>query len=81
MRGDIGYGAEERITACEAPGLRHLFQLKRSKGVERLILALAKQQDQAGWRDAGQGWEAASAGICLQGWRQEKKVVVLRRLV
>jgi hypothetical protein len=81
VRGDIGYGTEEMITACEARELRYLFKLKRSKGVERLILALAKQKDKAGWRDAGQGWEAVSAGICLQGWRQERRVVVLRRLL
>ncbi len=81
VRGDIGYGSDEMIAACEARQLRYLFKLKKSKGVERLILGLAKQQDEAGWREAGQGWEAVRAKIRLQGWGRDRSVVVLRRLL
>jgi hypothetical protein len=81
VRGDIGYSSEEMLTACEARQQRFLFKLRQTKRVERLIVNLAKQKDKVGWQDAGQGWEALSSKIILHGWRQERKVVVLRRLL
>lgn len=79
IRGDIAYSSEEMLMACEARGQRYLFKLRQTKRVEQLILRLAKEKAKAGWREAGQGWEAVSVGLCLRSWRQERRVVVLRR--
>jgi hypothetical protein len=79
IRGDIAYSSEGMLMACEARGQRYLFKLWQTKRVEQLILRLAKEKAKACWREAGQGWEAVSVGLCLQSWRPERRMVVLRR--
>jgi len=79
IRGDIAYSGEAMLLACEARNQRYLFKLRQTKRVEQLILRLAKDNAKTGWRSAGQGWEAVSTGLRLSDWKQERRVVVLRR--
>lgn len=77
VRGDCGHGNEEMMKGCEERGLTYLFKLKKSKGVSELIRKMGKREGQ--WRPAGQGWEASEGVLRLQGWSQERRVVIQRR--
>jgi uncharacterized protein YegP (UPF0339 family) len=54
----------------------YLFKLKLSKNVKRHIERIFWD---AGWRDAGQGWEGKDGELRLSGWDAARRVVVLRR--
>lgn len=80
LRGDIGFGNEEYLAACELRGLPFLFKLKMSAKVKRLVLGLAQARgDGAGWQAAPGGWEVSESSLTLSGWSRERRVAVLRR--
>lgn len=54
VRGDKAFGTEAMMTALEERQQPYLFKLKLSKSVKRHIGSLFRQ---AGWTDAGPGWE------------------------
>ena len=62
-------GAEERH-------LSYLFKLKQSANVKKLIGKIFQQE---GWVEAGQQWQGRDEQLQLSGWKQTRRVVVLRR--
>ena len=76
VRGDCGFGTDGIMAALEARQQPYLFKLKLSKNVKRHIERIFWD---AGWRDAGQGWEGKDGELRLSGWDVARRVVVLRR--
>jgi hypothetical protein len=76
VRGDCGFGSDNIMRELEIRKQNYLFKLRLSKNVKRLIEDLFWQ---AGWTDAGQGWEGKDAELQLKGWDKPRRVVVLRR--
>ena len=52
VRGDVGFGNEAVVLACEQAGEPHLFKVRRSQGIRALFESAGE------WRDAGEGWES-----------------------
>ena len=78
LRGDSGFGVEPIMTAAEARGLAYLFKLRLTKNVRRMLEKLAPTTD---WIDAGAGFEAKESVVRLIGWREQRRVIVLRRRI
>ena len=76
VRGDCGFGSDGVMAALEERQQPYLFKLKLSKNVKRHIERIFWD---AGWRDAGQGWEGKDGELRLSGWDAPRRVVVLRR--
>jgi hypothetical protein len=76
VRGDCRYGLDPLMAPLEARGQSYLFKLRLSKNVKRHIERIFWD---AGWQDAGQGWEGLGGRLRLSGWERERRVVVLRR--
>ncbi len=76
LRGDSGFGTDEIMTEAERIGLPYLFKLKRTNNVKKLVKYLMTTND---WVYAGQEWEAIESNLKLDGWKQERRVIVLRR--
>ncbi|HXV11373.1 MAG TPA: transposase [Burkholderiales bacterium] len=76
VRGDCGYGSDPLMAPLEARQQSYLFKLRLSKNVKRHIERIFWD---AGWQDAGQGWEGRDGRLRLTGWERERRVVVLRR--
>lgn len=75
-RGDCGYGNERLMQEFEAQGLPYLFKLRHTPNVKTLVQRCL--QENAGWKDAGEGWEAMEAEIKLSGWSRQRRVVLVR---
>lgn len=76
VRGDCGFGSDPIMGALDTRQQPYLFKLKLSKNVKRHIERLFRE---AGWTDAGQGWEGKDGRLQLTGWKASRRVVVLRR--
>ena len=76
VRGDCGFGTDAIMVALAARQQPYLFKLKLSKNVKRHI---ERHFWEAGWTDAGQGWEGKDGSLQLSGWEACRRVVVLRR--
>jgi Transposase DDE domain len=76
VRGDCGFGSDPIMGALDTRQQSYLFKLKLSKNVKRHIERLFWE---AGWTDAGQGWEGKDGRLQLTGWKASRRVVVLRR--
>ena len=76
VRGDCGYGSDPLMAPLEARQQSYLFKLRLSKNVKRHIERIFWE---AGWQDAGQGWQGLDGRLRLTGWERERRVVVLRR--
>lgn len=74
VRGDCGFGTDAMMVALEDRAQPYLFKL--TKNVKRHIERLFRE---AGWSDAGQGWEGKEGELKLTGWDAARRVVVLRR--
>lgn len=74
--GDSSFGQEGLLVECEERQQRYLFRLRLSKGVKQLVRQL---EQQSGWQSTVNGWWGLSGRLRLQGWRVERRVVVLRR--
>jgi hypothetical protein len=64
------------MSEAERRGIPHLFKLRQSANVKRLIKSLFFKD---GWVDAGQGWQGREDELRLTGWSRQRRVVVLRR--
>ena len=78
VRGDCAFGNDSLMNELETREQEYLFKLKLTKNVKRLI---ARVVDKPGWEDAGQGWEGQDGELRLQGWKDKRRVIVLRRAV
>jgi hypothetical protein len=78
IRGDLAYGEEKLMSACEVRGQKYLFKLRQSPRVKDLIKLLEKRERGA-WQDAGQGFEGIESRLQLKAWSRERRVIVLRR--
>ena len=76
VRGDCAWGCELNMKELESEEVRYLFKLKRSKGVRQLI---AKLHSQGEWVLFDSDWELKESVLKLQGWTQERRVIVSRR--
>ena len=76
VRGDCGFGSDTIMAALEDRRQPYLFKLRLSKNVKRHIERIFWD---AGWTDAGQGWEGKDGSLRLSGWDAARRVVVLRR--
>ena len=76
VRGDIGYGTDTIMSELEAVLQHYLFKLKRSKYVKELIL---KHHCLGEWKFVKKGWEAKEDTLKLTGWKQARRVVIVRR--
>lgn len=75
-RGDCGYGSEKIMQGFEERELPYLLKLRHTSKVKDLVRDLMRRSD--GWKDAGDGWEAAEATIRLSGWTRRRRVVLVR---
>lgn len=78
LRGDSGFGNEPIMREAEQRGLAYLFKLRLTANVKRMIERLSSQSE---WTNAGHGWQAKESLLRLVGWRQQRRVIVLRRRV
>jgi hypothetical protein len=76
VRGDCGFGSDNPMKELEIRQQKYLFKLRLTKNVKRYIEGLFWN---AGWVDAGQGWEGKDGKLILVGWDTPRRVVVLRR--
>jgi hypothetical protein len=76
LRGDGQWGTEAAMAGAERRQLAYVFKLKQSANVKRLI---GRVMGRAGWVEAGQGWQGMEEELRLQGWREARRVIVLRR--
>ncbi len=76
VRGDCGWGNERTMHEAKSRDIKYLFKLKQTRNVKRLI---SRSFSHADWSDAGQGWEGFKTKLGLDGWTQQRPVVVLRR--
>ncbi len=78
IRGDCDWGNDPVMTELEAMGKAYLFKLKRTQGVKTLI---GKVHGQGAWTRFDAEWELKESRLQLQGWRQARRVIVVRRRV
>jgi len=78
MRGDIAWGTEAMLVACEKRSLPYLFKIRQTTRVQRHIAGLFGRTD---WAPAGGGWQGLSSELQLTGWSRKRRVVVLRRVI
>jgi hypothetical protein len=78
VRGDISWGTEAMLVACEERKLPYLFKIRQTPKVKRHLARLAGRPD---WEAAGGQWQGLSSELRLSGWSRPRRVVVLRRAV
>lgn len=78
IRGDCAFGTDAVMTACEERSLCYLFKLKQTLNVKRFI---SEKMVSGEWENAGQGWQGSSGALQLQGWKETRRVIVLRRRI
>jgi hypothetical protein len=76
VRGDIGFGTDTVMSDLEAINQSYLFKLKKSKNVINLIY---KHHGVGEWTTVHPGWEAKFDDLALQGWKEKRRVVIVRR--
>ena len=76
IRGDSGISSESVMREAESRSIAYLFKLRLTKNVKRLI---ERTFAKGGRPDAGQGWKGKEATLRLEGWSQQRRVIVLRR--
>jgi hypothetical protein len=78
IRGDVAFGVEGILSEAESIGIHYLTKLRLTRNVKRLIEKLFRRDD---WIDAGCGYSGIESAIQLNGWRRNRRVVVLRRRI
>jgi hypothetical protein len=76
FRGDSGWGNDAFMSQAEIKGLLYLVKLRLTKNVRKLI---EKTFYESEWQQAGQGWEGREEELQLMGWKNKRRVIVLRR--
>jgi hypothetical protein len=77
VRGDVGFGNEKNLRACEERGQNYLFKIRRSQGVRCKFDALCRHVEN--WTCADDGWESAELHLQLSGWTHSRRCIFLRR--
>jgi len=78
IRGDCNFGTDAVMHECETRQQDYLFKLKQSPTIKRFISA---QMQEGEWESAGQGWHGCEGELKLMGWKQSRRVIVLRRKI
>ena len=78
VRGDCDWGSDAVMSDLEAIDMDYLFKLKRSSNVKKLI---NKHHFQSGWKRFKGNWQAVESRLKLPAWKQERRVVIVRRRV
>ena len=78
VRGDIGFGTDTVMSELEAINQSYLFKLKKTKNVINLIYKLHGVGE---WTVVHPGWEAKFDDLMLQGWKEKRRVVIVRRKI
>jgi hypothetical protein len=78
LRGDCNWGTDRAMEGCEQRQLPYLFKLKQSLNVKKLINRLFGHDQ---WVEAGQKWQGLDTVLKLTGWKRERRVIVLRRVL
>jgi hypothetical protein len=76
LRGDIAWGTEKTMCACEARQLPYLFKLRQTEGVVKHLVEIARRRE---WKYAGGEWRAVTSSLQLQGWTKKRRVIMMRR--
>ncbi|MEE8058621.1 MAG: transposase [Pseudomonadales bacterium] len=76
IRGDCDWGVDDVMTTAEEKQLNYLFKLRKSKHVKQLI---HKHHSLGGWSYVIDGWEAKDDYLRLSTWRNDRRVVIVRR--
>jgi hypothetical protein len=78
IRGDCAFGTEHVMEACESRRLHYLFKLKKTANIKRFI---AEKMVAGVWENAGQGWQGCSGQLKLMGWKNSRRIIILRRKI
>lgn len=78
IRGDIFLGNEGFLSEAEKRAAHYLTKLRLTANVKRCITKMFCEAD---WVNAGHGFEGAETSLKLTGWSQDRRVIVLRRLL
>jgi hypothetical protein len=78
VRGDIGFGTDTVMSELEAINQSYLFKLKKSPKVINLIY---EHHGMGEWTAVHSGWEAKFSDLALQGWKEKRRVVIVRRKI
>lgn len=76
IRGDIGFGNDAVIVEAEKRKIDYLFKLKCTTNVK---VKIAKLMESGDWERVQGGWEAIESYIQLMGWKNKRRIIVLRR--
>ena len=81
VRGDVAYGNDEMMKDLESRKVDYLFRLKMSKRVSDLCRNVLERRVgwEIEWQDCGKGYRGCEARLKLQGWEQERRVIILAR--
>lgn len=79
IRGDISYGTERIMSEAESRDLQYLFKLKCTSKVKTMIKHHMEKTD--AWKRAGHGYEGVEDTIQLSGWKDKRRVIILRRKI
>ena len=78
IRGDCDWGNDSVMSNLEGKNYQYLFKLRKSKNVKNLIY---KHHGTGDWTFFKSGWEAKEDLLKLQGWENERRVVIVRRRI
>ena len=78
IRGDCDWGSDSVMSNLEGKNYQYLFKLRKSKNVKNLIY---KHHGTGDWTFFKSGWEAKEDLLKLQGWENERRVVIVRRRI
>jgi hypothetical protein len=78
IRGDCAFGTDAVMTAAEERSLPYLFKLKQTSNIKRFISEKMVLDE---WENAGQGWQGCSGQLQLMGWKESRRVIILRRKI
>jgi hypothetical protein len=76
IRGDCNFGTDAVMKACEERTQFYLFKLKQTANIKRFI---SEKMIDGEWYNAGQGWHGAEGTLKLMGWKEARRVIILRR--
>lgn len=76
IRGDCAYGNETIMVECEKRNQPHLFRLRMTKQVKKLVQFVSNQGE---WKAVGSGMEAVEGHLQLQGWSCSRRVIITRK--
>ena len=76
VRGDMGWGRDTVMQDLENIHQDYLFKIRKSPNVVKLI---QQHHGRGQWVPMQPGWEAKEAPLQLQGWQNERRVIIVRR--